>query len=162
MKAYPARVGKIHFCGIGGIGMSGIAEILHDMDYKIQGSDTNTNNNVKRLQKKGIKIFSFQKSSNIRGISFLIISTAIKQDNPELLEARKKNIPVVHRSEMLGELMKIKWSIAIAGSHGKTTSTSLLSYNFEKSNLDPTVINGGIISSWGSNAKLGKSNWLIV
>ena len=161
MKAYPTRVGKIHFCGIGGIGMSGIAEILHDMDYKIQGSDTNTNNNVKRLQKKGIKIFSFQKSSNIRGISFLIISTAIKQDNPELLEARKKNIPVVHRSEMLGELMKIKWSIAIAGSHGKTTSTSLIATIFEKSNLDPTVINGGIISSWGSNAKLGKSNWLI-
>ncbi len=161
MTKLPISIGTIHFTGIGGIGMSGIAEILFEMGYHVQGSDISENNNIIRLRGKGIKIIIPQKSSNLIKVSLLVISTAIKNNNVELLEARKKMIPIVHRSEMLGELMRLRWSIAIAGTHGKTTTTSLIATIFENSGMDPTVINGGIISSWGSNAKLGSGDWLI-
>lgn len=162
MTALPLSIGKIHFTGIGGIGMSGIAEILADLGYQVQGSDIAENNNVKRLRKKGITISIPQAEANIDNVSIVVISTAIKPDNVELLAARAKFIPVVHRAEMLGELMRLRWSVAVAGTHGKTTTTSLVATLLDAAKIDPTVINGGIIQSWDSNAKLGDGQWMVV
>ena len=162
MTALPLTIGKIHFTGIGGIGMSGIAEILADLGYDVQGSDISENNNVRRLRDKGIPIAIPQKAENLDDVSIVVISTAIKPDNVELLAARAKFIPVVHRAEMLGELMRLRWSVAIAGTHGKTTTTSLVATLLDAAQIDPTVINGGIIQSWGSNAKLGSGKWMVV
>ena len=162
MSQLPLSIGQIHFTGIGGIGMSGLAEILHDMGYDVGGSDITENTNVKRLRKKGIKITIGQKAENIRKASILVISTAIKADNPELLEARKMFLPIVHRAEMLGELMRLRWSVAIAGTHGKTTTTSIVATLLDEGGIDPTIINGGIITRWGSNAHLGDSDWMVV
>ena len=162
MTALPLSIGIIHFTGIGGIGMSGIAEILHELGYQVQGSDLTANANVKRLRAAGIKVTTPQQAKNLNNVSIVVISTAIKDDNVELIEARSKFLPVVHRSEMLGELMRLRWSVAVAGTHGKTTTTSLVSTLFDAAHLDPTVINGGIISSWGSNARLGAGDWMVV
>ena len=162
MTALPLSIGKIHFTGIGGIGMSGIAEILADLGYEVQGSDIAANNNVKRLQKKGITVTIPQSASNIYDVSIVVISTAIQEDNVELQAARARFIPVVHRAEMLGELMRLRWSVAVAGTHGKTTTTSLVATLLDAAQIDPTVINGGIIQSWGSNAKLGDGKWMVV
>ena len=162
MTALPLSIGKIHFTGIGGIGMSGIAEILADLGYQVQGSDIAENTNVKRLQEKGITVSIPQSASNIDDVSIVVISTAIQEDNVELQAARARFIPVVHRAEMLGELMRLRWSVAVAGTHGKTTTTSLVATLFDAAQIDPTVINGGIIQSWGSNAKLGDSKWMVV
>ena len=162
MTALPLSIGIIHFTGIGGIGMSGIAEILHELGYQVQGSDLTANANVKRLRAAGIKVTTPQQAENLDSASIVVISTAIKDDNIELIEARRKFLPVVHRSEMLGELMRLRWSVAVAGTHGKTTTTSLVSTLFDAARLDPTVINGGIISSWGSNARLGAGDWMVV
>ena len=162
MSQLPLTIGRIHFTGIGGIGMSGIAEILHDMGYDVSGSDLSENANVKRLKDKGVKIAIGQTAENIDGVSIVVISTAIKEDNPELLEARRRFLPIVHRAEMLGELMRLRWSVAIAGTHGKTTTTSLVATLLDAGNIDPTVINGGIITGWGSNARLGDSDWMVV
>ena len=162
MTALPLSIGIIHFTGIGGIGMSGIAEILHELGYQVQGSDLTANTNVKRLRSAGIKVTTPQQAENLDGVSIVVISTAIKDDNVELIEARRQFLPVVHRSEMLGELMRLRWSVAVAGTHGKTTTTSLVSTLFDAARLDPTVINGGIISSWGSNARLGAGDWMVV
>ena len=162
MTALPLSIGKIHFTGIGGIGMSGIAEILADLGYEVQGSDIAANNNVKRLQKKGITVTIPQSASNIDDVSIVVISTAIQEDNVELQAARARFIPVVHRAEMLGELMRLRWSVAVAGTHGKTTTTSLVATLLDAAQIDPTVINGGIIQSWGSNAKLGDGKWMVV
>ena len=162
MSQLPLSIGRIHFTGIGGIGMSGIAEILHDMGYDITGSDVAENANVKRLREKGITIKIGQVAENIDGVAIVVISTAIKPDNPEVLEARRRFLPIVHRAEMLGELMRLRWSVAIAGTHGKTTTTSLVATLLDAGGIDPTVINGGIITGWGSNARLGDSDWMVV
>ena len=158
----PQNFGVIHFIGIGGIGMSGIAEILHKSGYKIQGSDFNKSKITERLQKMGIKIFKGHNKTNIKNARIVVYSSAIKEDNAEILNAKKKFIPIIHRSEMLGELMRLRQSIAIAGTHGKTTTTSLIAKLLEQNNFDPTIINGGIISSIGSNAKLGSGKWMVV
>ena len=162
MSQLPLSIGRIHFTGIGGIGMSGIAEILHDMGYQVSGSDMTSNANVKRLIAKGISVTIGQHEDNVSGAAIIVVSTAIKPDNPEMIAARKQLQPVVHRAEMLGELMRLKWSVAIAGTHGKTTTTSLVASLLDMGGIDPTVINGGIITGWGSNAKLGKSEWMVV
>ena len=162
MTALPLSIGRIHFTGIGGIGMSGIAEILHELGYKVQGSDISESANVRRLRARGIEVSIPQREENLEGVSIVVISTAIKPDNPELVAARARYLPVVHRAEMLGELMRLRWSVAVAGTHGKTTTTSLVATLLDAADIDPTVINGGIISSWGSNAKLGSGDWMVV
>ncbi len=162
MNTLPLSIGKIHFIGIGGIGMSGIAEVLHELGYKITGSDISENSNTERLIKLGIKIKIGHSNNNINKKSIVVVSSAINEDNVELIAAKEKNIPVVHRSEMLNELMRLKWSVAVAGTHGKTSTTSIISSILFHSGLDPTVINGGIIKGWGSNARLGKGDWMVV
>jgi UDP-N-acetylmuramate--alanine ligase len=142
--------------------MSGIAEVLHNLEYEVQGSDISENPNVGRLIKLGIPVFIGQTSKNIDNVSIVVISTAIKSNNPELIEARDRKIPVVHRAEMLGELMRLKWSIACAGTHGKTTTTSLVASILDEAKFDPTVINGGIINSYGTNARIGDGDWMVV
>jgi UDP-N-acetylmuramate--alanine ligase len=154
-------VGIIHFIGIGGIGMSGIAEILHNLGYKVQGSDMSANANVTRLQHMGINVTIGHTGENIGNAAVIVKSSAVKDSNPEIIAARTRQIPVVKRAEMLAELMRLKTSIAIAGTHGKTTTTSLVAAMFETANLHPTVINGGIINSCGTNAYLGSGDYLI-
>ena len=153
---------KIHFIGIGGIGMSGIAEILFQSGYKVQGSDLSKSNNTNRLENLGIKIYIGQQKSNIVNAKIIVVSTAISKTNEEYVAAKKMFLPIVHRSEMLGELMRLKQSIAIAGTHGKTTTTSLIAKMIEENGMDPTIINGGIISSLASNARLGNGEWMVV
>jgi len=162
MRALPLDIGIIHFVGIGGIGMSGIAEVLHNLGYEVQGSDMANNANVKRLKKLGIKVSVGHKEENLGDARVVVISTAVKKDNPEVVEARKNLIPVVRRAEMLAELMRLKWSIAVGGTHGKTTTTSLVASLLDAAELDPTVINGGIINAYGTNARLGASDWMVV
>ncbi|MBL6672949.1 MAG: UDP-N-acetylmuramate--L-alanine ligase [Alphaproteobacteria bacterium] len=162
MSELPLSIGTLHFTGIGGIGMSGIAEILFELGYQVQGSDVAENANVRRLRDKGIPVTCGQKAENIDYASIVVISTAIKPDNPELLAARERFLPIVHRAEMLGELMRLRWSVAVAGTHGKTTTTSLIATLLDSARIDPTVINGGIITGWGSNARLGKGQWMVV
>lgn len=152
----------IHFVGIGGIGISGIAEIMHGMGYCIQGSDMLSNSNTERLRALGVKIFEGHRPENIENVNYLVISSAVKSNNPEVIEAVKNQIPVIRRSEMLAELMRFKTAIAISGSHGKTTTTSLVASLFEYANLEPTVINGGIINNKATNAYLGTGEYLIV
>ncbi len=156
------EVGIIHFIGIGGIGMSGIAEVLHNQGYKVQGSDLNESANVERLRGKGIEVFIGQKAENIEKADVIVKSTAVKEDNPEIIAAREMRIPVVRRSEMLAEVMRLKMCVAIAGTHGKTTTTSLTATLLEAGGLEPTVINGGIINAYGTNAKVGKGEWMVV
>jgi UDP-N-acetylmuramate--alanine ligase len=151
----------IHFVGIGGIGMSGIAEILRNLGYKVQGSDISENYNTARLRNDGIKIFLGHLPENITNVSYVVVSTAINQDNPEIQEALRRKIPIIKRSEMLAELMRLKCSVAISGSHGKTTTTSLVTCLFEAAGLQPTVINGGIINNRSTNAYLGSGDYLI-
>ena len=158
----PTNIGPVHFVGIGGIGMSGIAEILHGQGYRVQGSDMALNANVKRLQNMGINVEIGQKEENIKQIAVLVISSAIKNDNPELRAARRKKIPIVRRAEMLAEIMRFKNCIAIGGTHGKTTTTSLVAALLDAGGLDPTVINGGIINAYGTNAREGSGAWMVV
>ncbi len=158
----PLDVGVLHFIGIGGIGMSGIAEVLHNLGYKVQGSDSSDSYNTQRLKQCGIKIFIGHKTDHIKEASVVVVSTAIRQDNPELLAARELRLPVVRRAEMLAELMRFKMSIAIAGTHGKTTTTALTAAMLEAADLQPTVINGGIINARGTNAYLGAGEWMVV
>src|SRR5579885_561572 len=158
----PRDIGPIHFVGIGGIGMSGIAEVLVNQGYTVIGSDVSENANVKRLRDKGVKIAIGHKAENIDGADVVVVSSAIKQDNPELVTARLKRLPVVRRAEMLAELMRLKSCIAIAGTHGKTTTTSLVAALLDAGGLDPTVINGGIINAYGTNARLGAGDWMVV
>lgn len=162
MKTLPLGIGNIHFVGIGGIGMSGIAEILHNLGYQVQGSDMADNANVQRLRKLGITVFIGHDTENIADAKVVVISTAVKPDNPEVVAARANMIPVVRRSEMLAELMRLKAAIAVGGTHGKTTTTSLVATMLDAAGLDPTVINGGIINSYGTNARLGDGDWMVV
>ncbi len=154
-------VGIIHFIGIGGIGMSGIAEIMHNLGYQIQGSDLTENDNVLRLRKIGIKVLIGHNHDNVENVSVVVKSTAVKENNPEILAARAKRIPVIKRCEMLAELMRLKISVAVSGAHGKTTTTALIASLFENAKLNPTVINGGIINTRGTNAYLGIGDYLV-
>jgi UDP-N-acetylmuramate--alanine ligase len=158
----PREIGPIHFVGIGGIGMSGIAEVLMNLGYSVQGSDASDNANVKRLRDKGAKVSIGHKAENLDGAEVLVVSSAIKRDNPELVAARAKRLPVVRRAEMLAELMRLKSCVAVAGTHGKTTTTSLVAALLDAGNFDPTVINGGIINAYGTNARLGAGDWMVV
>lgn len=162
MRALPLSIGTLHFVGIGGIGMSGIAEILHNLGYSVRGSDLSENANVLRLRKMGIEIEIGHRAENLANAEVIVISSAVKADNPEVAAARARLLPVVRRAEMLGELMRLKWSIAIGGTHGKTTTTSLVAAMLDAAQLDPTVINGGIINAYGANAKLGAGDWMVV
>ena len=162
MRKFPIYSGFIHFVGIGGIGMSGIADILVNLGYKVNGSDLKENAMVERLSRKGVNIVIGHKAENVRGASVVVVSSAISKDNPEVLEARRLKIPVIKRAEMLAELMKMKMSIAVAGTHGKTTTTSLVAAILDQANLNPTVINGGIINAYNSNARLGDGDWVVV
>ena len=158
----PREIGPIHFVGIGGIGMSGIAEVLNNLGYTVQGSDASEGANVTRLREKGIKVTVGHTADNVAGADVLVVSTAIKRDNPELLAARAQRIPVVRRAEMLAELMRLKSCVAIAGTHGKTTTTSMVATLLDAGDFDPTVINGGIINAYGTNARLGTGDWMVV
>jgi UDP-N-acetylmuramate--alanine ligase len=158
----PRDIGPVHFVGIGGIGMSGIAEVLANLGYTVTGSDVAEGANVKRLREKGIKVAVGHKADNVDGADVVVISSAIKRDNPELFAARAKRLPVVRRAEMLAELMRLKSCVAIAGTHGKTTTTSMVAALLDAGGLDPTVINGGIINAYGTNARLGAGDWMVV
>ena len=158
----PLKLGTIHFIGIGGIGMSGIAEVLANLGYPVRGSDVADSANVKRLRGHGIEVAVGHKAENVEGAEVIVVSSAIKADNPELIAARAKRLPVVRRAEMLAELMRLKSCIAIAGTHGKTTTTSMVAALLDGGGLDPTVINGGIINAYGTNARLGTGDWMVV
>ena len=158
----PQSIGTIHFIGIGGIGMSGIAEILHNLGYTVQGSDLSDNANVKRLREKNIAVMIGHKAENVSKANVVVVSSAVKKDNPEMIAAREALLPIVRRAEMLGELMRLKWSVAVGGTHGKTTTTSIIATLFDTAGLDPTVINGGIINAYGTNARLGAGEWMVV
>jgi UDP-N-acetylmuramate--alanine ligase len=158
----PRDIGPIHFVGIGGIGMSGIAEVLANLGYTVTGSDVADSANVKRLRDKGIKVAIGHQADNIDGADVVVVSSAIKRDNPELMAARAQRRPVVRRAEMLAELMRLKSCVAIAGTHGKTTTTSMVATLLEAGHFDPTVINGGIINAYGTNSRLGGGDWMVV
>ncbi|MEP9396262.1 UDP-N-acetylmuramate--L-alanine ligase [Mesorhizobium sp. KR2-14] len=155
-------IGLVHFIGIGGIGMSGIAEVLHNLGYKVQGSDQADSANVQRLREKGIECFVGHRAENLGDAEVVVVSTAIKNTNPELVAAREKPLPIVRRAEMLAEVMRFSQAIAIGGTHGKTTTTSMVAALLEAGDLDPTVINGGIINAYGTNARIGKGDWMVV
>ena len=162
MRGIPLDIGVPHFVGIGGIGMSGIAEILRNLGYQVQGSDQADGANVKRLRGLGVPVAIGHRAENLGEAAVVVVSSAIKPDNPEVATARAQLLPVVRRAEMLAELMRLKWSIAVGGTHGKTTTTSLIAAVLDGAGLDPTVINGGIINSYGTNARLGAGNWMVV
>ena len=162
MKIELAKNEVIHFIGIGGIGMSGLSLIMRGKKFKIQGSDITHNKNIERLKKEKIKIFIGHKKHHIRNATIVVISSAIKKNNPELLEAKRKNLPIIKRGRMLAHIVSLTKNIVVAGSHGKTTTTSLIASIFQKTKLDPTIINGGVINSLESPAKLGKSDWSIL
>jgi UDP-N-acetylmuramate--alanine ligase len=158
----PRDIGPIHFVGIGGIGMSGIAEVLCNLGYTVTGSDVTESQNIKRLRDLGIAVAIGHAATNLDDADVVVVSSAIKRDNPELAAARARRLPVVRRAEMLAELMRLKSCIAIAGTHGKTTTTSLVAMLLDAGRLDPTVINGGIINAYGTNARLGAGDWMVV
>ena len=158
----PRDIGPIHFIGIGGIGMSGIAEVLANLNYTVTGSDVADSANVKRLRDKGIAVYIGHKAENLGNAAVVVVSSAIKRDNPELAAARESRRPVVRRAEMLAELMRLRSCVAIAGTHGKTTTTSMVAALLDAGNLDPTVINGGIINAYGTNARIGGGSWMVV
>ncbi|HEY0114008.1 MAG TPA: UDP-N-acetylmuramate--L-alanine ligase [Allosphingosinicella sp.] len=162
MRGVGTDIGTIHFVGIGGIGMSGIAEVMHILGYKVQGSDASEGYVVEGLRKAGIPIEIGQRAENLGDAAVVVVSTAIRKDNPELVAAYERRIPVVRRAEMLAELMRLKSTVAVAGTHGKTTTTSMVAALLDAGGIDPTVINGGIINAYGSNARLGTSDWMVV
>ncbi|MBX3562917.1 MAG: UDP-N-acetylmuramate--L-alanine ligase [Sphingomonas sp.] len=162
MRGVGTDIGTIHFVGIGGIGMSGIAEVMKILGYQVQGSDSAEGYVVEGLRKKGIPVAIGQSADNLGDAAVVVISTAIRKDNPEVVAAYERRIPVVRRAEMLAELMRLKSTVAVAGTHGKTTTTSMIAAMLDAGGIDPTVINGGIINAYGSNARLGKSDWMVV
>jgi len=162
MRQVPFDIGTVHFTGIGGIGMSGIAEVMHNLGYSVQGSDIAENANVKRLKGLGIPVTIGHKAGNLKQARAIVVSTAIKKDNPEVVAARENLIPVVPRADMLAELMRLKWCVSVAGTHGKTTTTSMVATVLDAGGFDPTVINGGIINAYGTNARIGTGDWMVV
>ncbi|MEC7655722.1 MAG: UDP-N-acetylmuramate--L-alanine ligase [Pseudomonadota bacterium] len=162
MKEMPLSIGTIHFVGIGGIGMSGIAEVMRNLGYTVQGSDIAAGANVKRLEALGISVAIGHAAENVANADVVVISSAVNPDNPEVVAARSNLVPVVRRAEMLAELMRLKWAVAVGGTHGKTTTTSLISTILDAAGYDPTVINGGIINAYGTNARLGGGEWMVV
>ena len=162
MKALGTDIGTIHFVGIGGIGMSGIAEVMHQLGYKVQGSDASDSYVVEKLRKSGIPVSIGHSPDNLGDAAVIVCSTAIKDGNPEIQAAAERRLPRVRRAEMLPELMKMQKTVAVAGTHGKTTTTSMVAALLDSGGLDPTVINGGIINRYGSNARLGKSDWWVI
>ena len=158
----PTDIGPIHFIGIGGIGMSGIAEVLLNLGYRVQGSDLKAGETTRRLEGRGARIFTGQAAENLAGAEVVVISSAIRPGNPELEAARRAGLPVVRRADMLAELMRLKSNVAIAGTHGKTTTTTMVATLLDAGGIDPTVINGGIIHAYGSNARLGAGEWMVV
>ena len=157
MKIELAKTEVIHFVGIGGIGMSGLSLIMKGKGFKVQGSDLYLNKNIERLKKEKIKIFLGQKKQNLKNATIVVISSAIKKNNPEMIEAKRKRLPVITRGKMLAHIVSLTKNIVVVGSHGKTTTTSLVASIFQKTKLDPTIINGGVINSLENTAKLGKS-----
>ena len=162
MKIELAKTEVIHFIGIGGIGMSGLSLIMKGKGFKVQGSDQSLNKNIERLKKEKIKIFIGQKKQNLKNATIAVISSAIKKNNPEMIEAKRKNLPIISRGKMLAHIVSLMKNIVVVGSHGKTTTTSLVASIFQKTKLDPTIINGGVINSINNTAKLGKSDWSIL
>ena len=162
MKIELAKTEIIHFVGIGGIGMSGLSLIMKGKGFKVQGSDLTLNKNVERLKKEKIKIFIGQKKQNLKNVTIVVISSAIKKSNPEIIEAKRKNLPIITRGKMLAHIVSLMKNIVVVGSHGKTTTTSLVTSIFQKTKMDPTIINGGVINSIKNTAKLGKSDWSIL
>ena len=162
MKIELAKNEIIHFIGIGGIGMSGLSLIMKGKGFKVQGSDIASNKNIERLKKEKTKIFIGHKKQHIKNATIVVISSAIKKNNSELIEEKKKNLPIIKRGRMLAHIVSLMKNIVVAGSHGKTTTTSLIASIFQKTSLDPTIINGGVINSLNSSAKLGKSDWSIL
>jgi UDP-N-acetylmuramate--alanine ligase len=162
MKGVATDIGTIHFVGIGGIGMSGIAEVMHNLGYKVQGSDVAEGYVIEGLRARGIAVTIGHAPENVAEAAVVVISTAVKRGNPEVEAALLQRIPVVRRAEMLAELMRLKSTVAVAGTHGKTTTTSMIAAILDAGGVDPTVINGGIINSYGSNARLGASDWMVV
>jgi UDP-N-acetylmuramate--alanine ligase len=162
MIPLPFDIGPIHFVGIGGIGMSGIAEVMNNIGYRVQGSDLSESANVRRLRALGVPVSIGHAAENLGDAKVVVISSAVKSDNPEVAAARAKMLPVVRRAEMLAELMRLKWCVAVAGTHGKTTTTSLVAAILDAADYDPTVINGGIINAYGTNARLGDGDWMVV
>ena len=162
MKIELAKTEVIHFIGIGGIGMSGLSLIMKGKGFKVQGSDLSSNKNVERLKKEKINIFIGQKKQNLKNATIIVVSSAIKKNNPEFIEAKRKNLPIISRGKMLAHIVSLMKNIVVVGSHGKTTTTSLIASIFDKTKLDPTVINGGVINSIKNTAKLGKSDWSIL
>ncbi|MCH8467880.1 MAG: Mur ligase domain-containing protein, partial [Roseinatronobacter sp.] len=158
----PTDIGPIHFIGIGGIGMSGIAEVLITLGYDVQGSDLKDSAITERLDSLGAQVMIGQRADNLGAAAVVVVSTAIRADNPELLEARRLGLPVVRRAEMLAELMRLRSNIAIAGTHGKTTTTTMVAALLDEGGLDPTVINGGVIHAYGSHARAGAGEWMVV
>ena len=158
----PREIGPVHFVGIGGIGMSGIAEVLANLNYRVRGSDVADSANVQRLRDRGIEVAIGHAAENLDDAAVVVVSSAIKRDNPELVEARARGLPVVRRAEMLAELMRLKSAIAVGGTHGKTTTTSMIAALLDAGGLDPTVINGGIINTYGTNARMGAGDWMVV
>jgi UDP-N-acetylmuramate--alanine ligase len=161
-RPVPFEIGPVHFIGIGGIGMSGIAEIMMRTGYTVQGSDAKASANTERLEKLGAKIFVGHDPANVEGAYAVVYSTAVKPDNPEMVAARDKRLPLVRRAEMLAELMRLQFSVAVGGTHGKTTTTSMIASLLDAGGLDPTVVNGGIINTYGTNAKVGTGEWIVV
>jgi UDP-N-acetylmuramate--alanine ligase len=162
MKGVGTDIGIIHFVGIGGIGMSGIAEVMHNLGYQVQGSDISEGASVERLRARGITVHIGHERENVEGVAVVVTSTAVRRTNPEVAAALEARIPVVRRAEMLAELMRLKSTVAVAGTHGKTTTTSMIATLLDAGGIDPTVINGGIIEQYGSNARLGDSDWMVV
>ncbi|NTZ42185.1 UDP-N-acetylmuramate--L-alanine ligase [Altererythrobacter sp. SALINAS58] len=162
VKGVAADIGTIHFVGIGGIGMSGIAEVMHNLGYSIQGSDISEGPSVERLRARGVRVSIGHAPENVADAAVIVTSTAVKRTNPEVVAALENRIPVVRRAEMLAELMRLKRTVAVAGTHGKTTTTSMIAALLDAGGIDPTVINGGIINQYGSNARLGDSEWMVV
>jgi len=161
-RPVPFEIGPVHFIGIGGIGMSGIAEIMMRTGYTVQGSDAKASANTERLEKLGAKIFIGQDPANVEGAYAVVYSTAVKADNSEMVAARERRLPLVRRAEMLAELMRLQFSVAVGGTHGKTTTTSMIASLLDAGGLDPTVVNGGIINAYGTNAKVGAGDWIVV
>ena len=162
MKGVSTDIGTIHFVGIGGIGMSGIAEVMHNLGYTVQGSDLSEGPSVQRLRARGIVVKVGHQADNVDGVAVVVTSTAVRRTNPEVAAALEARIPVVRRAEMLAELMRLKSTVAVAGTHGKTTTTSMVASLLDAGGIDPTVINGGVIEQYGSNARLGASDWMVV